>query len=364
MVSPTGFELGSDSPDHVPDGVPDGMPDGMNVAAGRLRAGAAGAVIVDVDPERRARLLDEAVMARSNAAHCLRIGNPLRAPLTLERILFQIAGDETDLSIDGNAALLTRLLSEQGGPVLLAIDQAETLHLPVLHVLQQLLAAPSPQGQVQLLLAGDTGLLTLLRHSPLAHKLAGLREQLGVTDGAPIAGPPDPEPDMLPPAKPVLGLVPEPGERAGPVVRASDTPPASNAGPALRPVMLGSDPPPRFGWGDERPDFLSAPYPGDEFGAEPGEHPDLARIRAAYPMAPPRPPRQSRRWWWIIGVLLLLLVLVAAGAYAFRTRPELQRLWDPAWPAQWAAILLRGGMRLREWVGGLLIDWKQWLHRQ
>lgn len=366
--------------------------DTVNPAAKRLQAGADGALVIERDPERRAQLVDAAVLA-GRRGPCLRIANPLRAPLTLERILFQIAGDETTLSFDGNAALLSRSLAQRGDHVLLVINQAETLHLPVLYVLQQLMAAP--RASVQLLLAGDARLLALLQHSPLAHKLARLREQLGVLD----AEAPTPEALFPVAAEALVPVVPEapvpvalealfPAEQSEPSVF---TPPASGGpvpdalaalprptpveGSLMQPVMLGSEPPPRLGWGDERPDFLPKPVPSVEAFrpydgyTEPdvptaGERPTLEQIRAQYPLPPaPSIQRLRKKTWLWLPLMFFLLALAGGAVWALRTRPELQRLWNLAWPAQIGEVMLRSGIRLQEWSGAFLVELKQLIYR-
>lgn len=163
----------------------------------------------------------------------VRVGNPLRAPLTIERILIQSGQMEAGLLTDDAAdQAMHRLCHRRDGEarVLLAIDQAETLSPAALRSLVRI-AAPSgpprpPQGSVQadlhVVFIGTPAFATLLA----APGLEPLRDALSHLDAQPGDAPtPDPSP---PPAAPV---VPDPA--AGQLVLAAT--PAPPAAPYLDP---------------------------------------------------------------------------------------------------------------------------------
>lgn len=163
----------------------------------------------------------------------VRVGNPLRAPLTIERILIQSGQMEAGLLTDDAAdQAMHRLCHRRDGEarVLLAIDQAETLSPAALRTLVRI-AAPSgpprpPQGSVQadlhVVFIGTPAFAALLA----APGLEPLRDALSHLDARPGDAPtPDPGP---PPAAPV---VPDPA--AGRLVLAAT--PAPPAAPHLDP---------------------------------------------------------------------------------------------------------------------------------
>ena len=158
----------------------------------------------------------------------VRVGNPLRAPLTIERILIQSGQMEAGLLTDDAAdQAMHRLCHRRDGEarVLLAIDQAETLSPAALRTLVRT-AAPSgpprpPQGSVQadlhVVFIGTPAFAALLA----APGLEPLRDALSHLDAQPgDATTPGPSP---PPAAPV---VPDPA--AGQLVPvATPAPPAA-----------------------------------------------------------------------------------------------------------------------------------------
>ena len=60
----------------------------------------------------------------------VRVGNPLRSPLTLDRILMQVAGPDGDVILGQDAAVVQAITRRQAQEtrVLLVIEQADTLH--------------------------------------------------------------------------------------------------------------------------------------------------------------------------------------------------------------------------------------------
>lgn len=77
-------------------------------------------------------------------AQVIRVGNPLRAPLTIERILIQTGLVEAGLLTDAEAdQAMQQLLRRKDGRTVLVIEQAETLSQPALQALARL-ASPAP----------------------------------------------------------------------------------------------------------------------------------------------------------------------------------------------------------------------------
>ena len=77
-------------------------------------------------------------------AQVIRVGNPLRAPLTIERILIQTGLVEAGLLTDAEAdQAMQQLLRQKDGRTVLVIEQAETLSQPALQALARL-ASPAP----------------------------------------------------------------------------------------------------------------------------------------------------------------------------------------------------------------------------
>ena len=82
------------------------------------------------------------------SARVVRVGNPLRSPLTIERILIQAGKEEVGLLTDDAAdEAIQRLCQRRSGEtqVILVIEQAETLGLGALRTLSRLIA---PNGRV------------------------------------------------------------------------------------------------------------------------------------------------------------------------------------------------------------------------
>ena len=117
------------------------------------------------------------------SARVLRVGNPLRSPLTIERILIQAGKEEVGLLTDDAAdEAIQRLCQRRSGEtqVVLVIEQAETLGLGAVRTLSRLIA---PNGRVaggdfaplHLVLIGDPSFKHMLA-DPLAATLRGAAE--------------------------------------------------------------------------------------------------------------------------------------------------------------------------------------------
>ncbi len=104
----------------------------------------------------------EAVLA-GLAGPVLRVGNPLKAPLSLSRLLVQVGGDPA--SDDEAAALKAAILdrADHGLSLVVAINDAHTLEADALLVLARLIEPHDRQlPRLQLVLAGNPALLDLL----------------------------------------------------------------------------------------------------------------------------------------------------------------------------------------------------------
>ena len=74
----------------------------------------------------------------------IRVGNPLRAPLTIERILIQTGLVEAGLLTDEEADEAVQQLLQPGNRTTLVIEQAETLSQAALQTLARLASVPAP----------------------------------------------------------------------------------------------------------------------------------------------------------------------------------------------------------------------------
>ena len=149
-------------------------------------------------------------------ARVIRVGNPLRAPLTIERILIQTGLVEAGLLTDEEAgqAMQQLLHRDDGARTLLVIEQAETLSQAALQALTRLAPARVSASQAALLrivfvgepaFAGlvlatpDTELIRdALPEPPAAVSLVDIRSVEPDVDEEPSA----PAPPFLPPGVP------------------------------------------------------------------------------------------------------------------------------------------------------------------
>lgn len=125
--------------------------------------------IIATDPASRIAELEDglAAMAEQGAAF-VRVGNPLRAPLTLQRMLIQIGSVELcENSDEEEEARFYQLLERRAasGPIVLIIEQAETLAPGALLPLQRL---ASGSRSIRILFVGEPSFWTLLNGDDLA----------------------------------------------------------------------------------------------------------------------------------------------------------------------------------------------------
>lgn len=252
----------------------------------KLRAREPFAAILAYDAGARTTALDTALRGLERAgAFIVRVANPLRTPLTMERILIQVAGFQTDLTQGEDTDTLMRTviarLHTGRERLVLSVEQAETLHPMALILLDQIarpleVGGPAPQ----ILLTGTPAFARMLGH-PLLDRM---RAVLGLGTPDPV-----PAPELISAA--TTTALPERSSQPAPVPQPDTNkqvaPPGANAS-----IMAASLPRP-----------VSAPGPDARaFNATP---------RTAH-QAGPAP--SSSRWW--IWVLVLLLPALAVAHYA------------------------------------------------
>lgn len=167
----------------------------------------------------------------------IRVGNPLRSPLTLERIMIQVAGPEGEVFLGDDPRLLVRAIADrqrEEARVVLVIEQAESLHPKVLRSLQQMAPhfSQAERPALQVVFVGRPAFRALLN----GDDLKPLREALW-----PVADVAAPKPAVAdPPPMPARGPVAEPevlaAMRAQPAVQAAAQAMArsSQAAPAIQ----------------------------------------------------------------------------------------------------------------------------------
>ncbi len=275
----------------------------------KLRSREPFAAILAYDEAARQTALATALAGLDRAgAFVVRIGNPLRTPLTMERILIQLAGFQTDVANSEDTdrfmrAVIKRLHTGRERLVL-SVEQADTLHPLALVLLDQIARPLEPGGPApQVLLVGTPAFARILGH-PL---LGRMRSILGM--GTPDATPP---PDV--PLAAESGPVPVPPSQVAP----------SQVPPFQMPATQMPDPQvaePQ--WAEPAP---PARAPVAVAAAEPAAPVVPAGLRAvAGPDIATRPPltaHESRlaltrpRWGLVLFGILLALAAVVAGLYA------------------------------------------------
>ncbi len=112
------------------------------------------------------------------------IGNPLRSPLTIERLFLQAVGAEADLRVERSPADLAAMLVRAGAPAcrfLLLLQQPETLDPEARETIAALAEClPDAEPQVQFLFCGTEAF--------------ALPQPAAIVAAAAIAAAPDPEP--------------------------------------------------------------------------------------------------------------------------------------------------------------------------
>ena len=231
---------------------------------------------------RDVTILDDAtslatvLAALPRSVRVIRVANPLRGPLTLQRVLIQ-AG-QLDLNLPADTAL-AGVLAEQAGAesaVLMVIEQSDSLADDVM---------PALQGAIE----------TQRRHGPTLHVLLvrGPADERLPTPGVHSA----PQPTApIAPATPSLSTAPPVVE--APVAAMSQAAPIAEAGVAPVPAA---------------PARRAKPEPGS-----------MQAVAAQSRTGPPRtstPPDASgpnRLWLWAL--LVVLVIALAAAAYVLRAR--------------------------------------------
>ena len=303
-----------------------------DAALERLRQREPFATILAYDAIVRSAALEGALRSLSDTGvHIIRLANPLRAPLTLERILIQLAGfqDEMSHGEDTDSVLRAVLSQLQAGRdrMVISIEQAETLHPMALLLLDQIARPAEPGGpSPQILFTGTPAFARALGH-PL---LGRMRSVLGI--GTPDIVPAEPEaampqpvpvPVSVPVEMPVL--VPD---QPNPVFIAGPEPVAD--APAPRPLRPN----------DPRPDHLRAVPAMAQAAGDSLASPRMLTATEAGALRPP-----SRHPQWLV-LLLLALLLIGGGAYA-----ALLMHWLPR-PVE--AQLLQSLAQAWSWTGSSL----------
>ena len=230
-------------------------------AVASVRSGQPFTSVLVEDAGRRASALDALISAVADLeTRFVRVGNPLRAPLTMERLLIQASGADGELLHGDDPAALTRLLATPQGDearVILVVEQAETLDPVALATLQSMAPHFSDRRpRLQVIFSGAPAFQTLLE------------------GGA--APPPPAVPPMLVPDAP-LPLLDKPSAFAEPV--------------PVQPVPV-------------------EPAPVEPAPVEPAPV-ELAPVPQW--TTEPLPPLRRRRWRIVVPLALLALLLAAAA---------------------------------------------------
>ena len=124
-----------------------------------IQAGHIFTCILAEDPALCAAKLDAVLDSIADLdTRIVRVGNPLRSPLTIERILIQAAGPEADSRIERDPPLLAAVLAarvDDETRLLVAVEQPQTIDpdtLQILHAMRPYLEQTQPR--VQFLFAG------------------------------------------------------------------------------------------------------------------------------------------------------------------------------------------------------------------
>ncbi|MBV8915244.1 MAG: hypothetical protein JOZ05_19675, partial [Acetobacteraceae bacterium] len=139
--------------------MPPAEPPGHAEAVENLRAGNAFTCVLSDDPDERAILLQSVIDAAADMeTRFVRVCNPLRAPLTIERVFLQAVGPDAEVRLERNGEALTRILAARFADetrLIVAIEQAETLDSDALQALHDMAPSfPTVVPRVQLLFCG------------------------------------------------------------------------------------------------------------------------------------------------------------------------------------------------------------------
>lgn len=174
-------------------------------AAASLHAGHPFTLLLDEDDPRRTAALELLLdTVADSSTRFARVTNPLRARLTLERLLIQVINGPAEPWAP--AAELVRRLAERRqdeNRVVVVIERAETLHPDVLRFFGNTAAMfPDADPRLQVLFVGRPEFRTLLDDPE-----SGFDEQTTLLEHY---RPSDPEPLYAPPLEPAMSLPPAP----------------------------------------------------------------------------------------------------------------------------------------------------------
>ena len=214
----------------------------------------------------------QALLAKAGPdTRLIRVGNPLRAPLTIERILIQTGLVEAGLLTDEETDAAVQQLLRRDDPTTLVIEQAETLSPAALQTLARLALVPAPW------FAG--------RAVPLHVVFAGKPGFAGLVLATPDVGPIRDALPHVPEAEPAIPALPEADDRAPAVPQ----PPTPFPQPGAQPDAMPDIP----SWFQVVTTGTDAALPAEQ---EPVPLPSPARLGG-----------------WGVFWLLLLLFLIGAG---------------------------------------------------
>ena len=273
-----------------------------------LEGGAFTALLRDDDRQLAAAVDKLVATVTEPEARLIRVGNPLRSPLTLERIMIQVAGPEGEVFLGDDPGLVVHAIAErqrEEARVVLLIEQAETLHPKALRSLQAMAAyfMQDEQPVLQVVFAGRPAFRALLS----GEELAPLRQALFSDDDPPKPATavklPDREPEpnvvaLFPATRPVVAPTPRSHSKEldiPPMV----VPPRPAAVPALDLEKIWSD----DLLNDSEPTHTGMPAAASAPPVERGS-PDASQPAAM----------ERAALWRRILVPLLLLVAVTAGS--------------------------------------------------
>ena len=233
----------------------DSIPTGPGATAlAKLRAREPFATILTYDLAARTDALDAAAQVlQRNGAHIVRVGNPLRTPLTLERLVIQLAGFQPGLGSDTDAIMRAVLNQMHAGRdrVVISVEQADTLHPLALLLLDQITLPRVPGGKApQVLFTGTPAFARCLSHPMLDR----MRAVLGMGSADPVTDPPadrPADPPVISIAAPAITAAPQPETQIAPLPAdppAVDQPlssptvlPVTPSLQAVRAVVLSAD---------------------------------------------------------------------------------------------------------------------------
>lgn len=157
-------------------------------AVASLRSGQEFTCVLAEDPRLRSAAIEAAILAVADmSTRFVRAGNPLRSPLTIERLLIQVTGPAAIRGGERDAAALTRLVA---GPqadesrVIVVVEDADTLDaeaIRILRLMSRTFRASRPTVQVlfsghpafRAVLAGEAPSAPALPEAPPAQAFPG-----------------------------------------------------------------------------------------------------------------------------------------------------------------------------------------------